>query len=438
MLKMTRVASVATLAGIAAGGCLLGFVSTTRALTTSDKPASIIIWPKIVVDTAGKFGSPTNTLIQLSNTARSNPKQAHCFYINANSHCVDNGDPCETSLRDCGRGSTSVACVPGWTEIDFDIVLTPDQPLGWYASDGLSEFPLEGPGRCTVPQGRICFRDGDCGVGGTCNLGLSNLGSAIPPVPEDPFIGTLKCIQFDPSTNPPTPDHSGTKDVLKGEASILVKPRTTDPTTVGVDVQKYNAVGIQATGTNTSPSNVLQLGKDASGGTTNKEYEACATTLILNHLFDGATDPLTVGDSSPTNTTVTTDLTLVPCGDDFLTQTPGRVTAQFLVFNEFEQRFSTSRTVDCFLESQLSLIDTRTSTRSIFHASVSGTIAGQTRIRGVGDAPTGRGLVGVARLLVNNSLGVPAIPRRTNGAGYNLHQQGNPPDGTAPDLITLP
>jgi hypothetical protein len=109
------------------------------------------------------------------------------------------------------------------------------------------------------------------------------------------------------------------------------------------------------------------------------------------------------------------------------------VTAQFLVFNEFEQRFSTSRTVDCFYESLLSSIDTRNSVRSIFSAGVGGSIGGQTRIRGVGSAATGRGLLGVARLLVHNPItGV------DSGAGYNLHQQGNPAVGTPPDLITIP
>jgi hypothetical protein len=132
------------------------------------------------------------------------------------------------------------------------------------------------------------------------------------------------------------------------------------------------------------------------------------------------------------STTVTSDLTLVPCGNDFLSQTPGIVTAQFLVFNEFEQRFSTSRTVDCFLESQLSMLDTRTPTRSIFSAFVAGTIAGQTRIRGVGSAATGRGLLGVAEMFVGNNYAGRA------STAYNLHQQGDPPAGTQPDLITIP
>src|SRR5262249_32796732 len=150
-------------------------------------------------------------------------------------------------------------------------------------------------------------------------------------------------------------------------------------------------------------SNVLQI-----GGGSGAEYQACPSTLILDHLFDGAVDPVTVPipgvDRLVVRRTVTSTLTLVPCGDDFVSQTPGSTTAQFLGFNEVEQRFWRSRTVNCLLDSQLSNIDTRNPTRSIFSAGVAGTIAGQTRIRGVGSAATGNGLLGVAQMLVSNSF----------------------------------
>ena len=46
------------------------------------------------------------------------------------------------------------------------------------------------------------------------------------------------------------------------------------------------------------------------------------------------------------------DLTLVPCTEDFKNQRPelSKTTAQFLVFNEFEQRLSTSIPIECFKE----------------------------------------------------------------------------------------
>jgi hypothetical protein len=112
----------------------------------------------------------------------------------------------------------------------------------------------------------------------------------------------------------------------------------------------------------------------------------------------------------------------------------GRSTAQFLVFNEFEQRFSTSRLIDCFDEVLLSNIDTRNNTRSIFSINVSGTIAGQSRIRGVG-----AGLLGSAR--VQRSSFPPSnvtLPVQGLGAGYNIHEEGQRNSSDEEDFIVIP
>jgi hypothetical protein len=452
MVKRARVAFIAALVGLAAGVGLFGAVPSARAVSTSDKPAAILVWPKIVVDTLGRFngGVPIETLVQISNTNTSQLKQAYCFYVNANSHCRHNPAMVCQDASDCPNGPGFSPCDPGWSEIDFTIMITRDQPLAWYASEGLrrGDFPLEGPGFCASPPGRPCFRNQDCaGSPPVCNLGQTNLGSGIPPVPEDPFQGTLKCIQFDPSANPPVPDQSPTTNALKGEATIMsLPPLASTPPFEPVDVAKYNAIGLRATQFSNGNNKELVIG----GAIATAEYAACPNTLILDHFFDFAVDPIAVGaglingengeasapqffgDISP-NGQLFTDLTLVPCGDDFLRQRPGRVVAQFLVFNEFEQRFSTSRTVDCYYQSPLSLIDTTNPVRSIFSAHVSGTIAGQTRIRGVGSAPTGRGLLGVAWLFAEN-----LDTGGYSSAAYNLHQQGDPPASIPPDLIILP
>lgn len=430
MLNTTRVAFGGALAGLVAGVALLGAAPAARAVTTADKPASILVWPKIEVDTQGRFtgGEPVDTLIQLTNK-RAVQKRAYCFYVNANSHCLSNPSQVCQTPADCPvSGGGFSPCVPGWSEIDFVINITQNQPLGWYASAGLrrGEFPLEGPGYCTTPPGRPCTRDQDCGFPtGRCQLGQTNLGSGIPPVPEDPFIGSLTCIQYDPAVNPPIPDQSLTRNAFVGHATIITGP-TGNNGPGAVDVAKYNAVGVRATGTAVA-GNVLNLGGPAAA----RNYDACPNTLILDHLFDYATDPVQTGNEVPGYALTT--LTLVPCGNDFLTQTPGRVTAQFLIFNEYEQRFSTSRLVDCLLDSQLSLIDTRNPLRSVFSAYVAGTIAGQTRIRGVGSAPTGRGLTGVAVMRL-----VPPLLGNGTSAAYSLQQQGDPPSGTPPDVITVP
>jgi hypothetical protein len=110
-----------------------------------------------------------------------------------------------------------------------------------------------------------------------------------------------------------------------------------------------------------------------------------------------------------------------------------------LVFNEFEQRFSTSAPVNCLYNSRISNIDTPNSSRSIFSAGVAGTIAGQTRIQGVGNAPTGSGLTGVVQLFVET--GLTGTDERCLGEGlcssaaYSLNQSGA---RVNPDFLTVP
>lgn len=434
MMKVMRLASVAAVAGLAinAGSVVplrsaIAAPADPLARATVDRAAAILVWPRVVVDTSGRWGAPTNTLIQLSNTtsgASGGSKLAHCYYINATRHCVLNpGVSCQ-SASDCTAAGGG-GCASGWEATDFDVILTKDQPLGWYASDGLSrsEFPLTGGGVCNSPVGFPCTKDSDCAFpGGICTIGDNNSGSSIPPVPEDPFVGALRCIEYDLSKNPAIPDQSATTNTLKGEGTIL---RNTAP----VAVEKYNAIGLEARGVAVSPANVLKMGSKDSGA----QYAACPSTLILDHLFDGAVDPLSVGPGlNAAPGPVWTQLTLIPCGDNYRDRDPGDATAQMLVFNEFEQRLSFSRKVDCWYSSALSRIDTSTPTRSIFNASVAGTIAGQTRIKGVGSAPTGRGLVGVANLYKG------ALGTQTFGAAYNLNQEGFPAASIQQDVITLP
>jgi hypothetical protein len=127
---------------------------------------------------------------------------------------------------------------------------------------------------------------------------------------------------------------------------------------------------------------------------------------------------------------VQTDLTLVPCSQDvgtsfpdFRVDGPPIVTAQMLVYNEFEQRFSTSARVQCYRSTTLADIDTRLGTLddafSLFAVGVQGTPAGQTRIRGVRgpNAPQGYGLLGVACESYRASPGAPVDATDA----FNLH-----------------
>jgi hypothetical protein len=179
-----------------------------------------------------------------------------------------------------------------------------------------------------------------------------------------------------------------------------------------VDPARYNAVGLRTFGRNNG-DNVLVIGGPQAAA----EYRPCSEVLVFNHLFDGAYDP--ISDTAQASS----ELTLVPCTEDFLIQQVPSVTAQFLVYNEFEQRFSTSRLVRCLLDSPISLIDTTQPARSIFNAAVAGTVAGQTRITGVGG-----GLIGSATLAFDDG--------GTNGtSGYNLNQFA---DRDEADFIRIP
>lgn len=374
-----------SLLGVAAAAWLVS-APAAQAETFSDTGAAVLVWPKIVV------GPTTDTVIQMTNQA-SVRSAAHCFYVNANNRCSNTGLACESS-SECLDDGFFGACLPGWIEINFDVVLTPDQPVAWSAAEGFANSDLPCPG----------------GIGARCS---GNGGTRVPPVGETPFIGELKCIQADPLTRLPLPCNEAQgqacRNDLEGGATI------TNVANGEVDPLRYNAVGLRTSGQNNG-DNTLVIG----GPPAQAEYQPCSEVLVLNHLFDGAVDPL----SDPASPNLAqSELSLVPCTQDFLIQKIPSVTAQFLVYNEFEQRFSTSRLVRCLLDSPISLIDTSQPSRSIFSAAVSGTVAGQTRITGVGG-----GLIGSATLGFGS-------PNGSGGAAYNLNQFA---DRDEADFIRIP
>ena len=400
------------LSGAIGAAAVLGAWGTARADVASDKPGAILVFPKIVVDTQGVFGAPTDTEIQISNTSN-HVIAARCFWANATSHCSQNGKACTaTDTHLCTAGDV---CVPdsNCKETDFKMTLTKRQPISFTANEGLLTFPLNG---VTPVNGHSPF-----GPDGQSNRGSDGSPSSVLPVPENPFVGELKCVEVDPNSFLPTkgfdPANGLTGD-LKGEATIVAVETDGD-----VDARKYNAIGIQATGTQDTTPLTLTI-----GGTT-PEYNGCPKTLILNHLFDDAEVSTSAGSA-----TVDTDITFVACSEDFNLQQPGGATLQFLVFNEFEQRFSTSTRFSCFKEIQLSDIDTRPGPsgngQSIFNIGVQGTLGGQTRIRPVEGATQGNGVLAVAESFWTCDSG----PDGVCSAAANVHFTGTT---TKPDQLIL-
>lgn len=384
-----RVWTRGALAGLAGLGVLMMTVRQSPAQGTiaSDRPAGYVVFPKIVVDTAGVFsgGAAQDTTVQLTNTSAS-ALTVHCFYVNATGHCNNTPLPtaCQLNVQ-CPAGGI---CEPGWAGDNFTITLSPNQPTGWRASLG------------TTPTG------------------------SVPPVKEDPFIGELKCIEVNDSTAQ-APLNSND---LKGEATIET---VTGGPAGAVDARAYNAIGIQTVlndktvqadpGT-TGGQHTMCLGSNtASTECSTAEYAACPSVLILNHFFDFAI----VGNANGAST-VLSDLTLVPCSENFVTPSAQTTTtAQFLVFNEFEQRFSASTAVNCFKEIRLSDIDTpgapfvSGALSSIWSAFVQGTLVGQTRIRAVTgtETTTGHGLLGIGE-----QFNMAAT--HTGSAAFNLNYVG--------------
>jgi len=395
------------LSGVCAilGGVLL-VAGTATADVTSDNAAGIVIFPKLVVDSS--LGIDTE--IQLSNTS-TEPIDVRCFYVNANSHCSnDPSEVCNTDA-DCSFGAK---CLAGWNEIDFRFTLTALQPITWTLSAGMPFFPLDGFVRVGPPDTSGRFSGG----------AQYNPDSAIPAAPEDPFRGELKCVQVGADEAPVD------RNDLKGEATIVRADGGE------LDARGYNALGIQAIEGANDGDNTLVLGE---------EYNGCPNILILDHFFDDAI----AFANGPQEGYVRTDLTLVPCSEDFVLQDTAlfTTTVQFLVYNEFEQRFSTSTGVECFREIGLSDIDTKdrgftetvaSSTgdwRSIFNVNVQGTLTGQTRIRAVDDGEDGHGngLLGVAEEFHRSDKLKLDSPQAS--AAFNIHQSGV---RATPDEIKMP
>jgi len=328
---------------------------------TTNTSAGLLVFPKIVVDKEKGI----DTHIQLTN-AQNILIKAHCFYVNANGHCSNDPTQICTAENALDVCTAPGICVPGCQETDFRLTLTKRQPISWNSSDGRTEFPLPpSPGEQ--------------------DLGQSNKDSLIPPVPEDPFIGELRCIEVDPLSEEPI-----ARNDLKGEATIVTALGT------ALDASKYTAIGIPAIdGAQDGDPATLNLGGP------NAEYNGCPNVLTLDHFFNAA--PVSTHNDT-VEARVYTRLTVIPCEADFLNQIPADATLQFLIYNEFEQRFSTSTKLSCYRDVALVDIDTRVGdsgdTSSIFAVGVQGTLTGQTRIRSVAGSSAegynGKGVLAIA------------------------------------------
>lgn len=348
--------------------------------------------------------------------------------------------------------------------------------------------------QCRPPLDSRCVQPAclplDGGLGGrTGPRGQTNVG-AVPGSSEDPFIGELKCIAVDEGGKPTA------RNDLIGEALIGKLLEGPDR----IQLAGYNAIGIPAIPLTGNRDGTLVLGGAGAeyegcpnilildhyfdgavdpviqnvcladmtcsvsktecttdsdcvenlclpSGTCSVTGNPCAAAADCQNTCVANACTLTGGRCLDDDDCVApefqvrlaTELTLIPCTQDFEGRDPllAKVTVQFLVFSEFEQRFSTSKPIDCFKEFQLAGIETSQFERSIFSAGVAGTLTGQTRIRGVQ-----RTLLGVAEefrcagaRFEFPSCNFADSDRLVSAAAKNLHFQGRRPES---DFIYLP
>lgn len=390
--------------GLMAAALVGLLASGATAEVTTERSASILVFPKVIAD------GTRETVIQITNTSNS-MVHAHCFYTNGGLTFPDGLD----GIPNSGDEFATELNPPLWTEVDFDIWLTKQQPTYWVVSQG----------RLVNPDDETCNRnDTSCP-----NAGFDP--GRVPPVVEN-FTGELKCIEVDASGAALSGNH------LKGEATIQVVQQcdvpqgeevgtcrgTTDECNTASDcdgttgdASKYNALGVIGLETNDGDG-VLCLGGEPDDDECpfGAEYNACPQTWILNHLADGAEDTF-LEDGE-----VNTSITIVPCAQNYETQIPERVTIQFLITNEYEQPFSTSTSVVCWAD-----LDLEEDIDPIFSRNSIGSDYAMTRMRP--STGTNSGFMVVAEALHDNDSG------EESRAAVNLHVEG---ERSGPDKIVIP
>ena len=377
--------------GLLAIGLVALVAGRASAQVTTERSASILVFPKVVSD------GTRDTIIQITNTSNS-VVYAHCFYVNG-----------ALTFPDFPPGPTNP---PLWTEIDFDITLTKQQPTHWVVSEGRLVDPTDEPCSNQPPF----YGCNDAGID----------PGRVPPVVEN-FTGELKCIEVDPTDSPVSGNH------LKGEATTITlnvcSPygscwNDNDESCTSnsdcddqFDSSKYNALGILGN-ENNDGDNVLCLGGESSDVCPNgAEYDACPQTWIANHYAFGAPDPVAGPDSG-----VFTSWTFVPCTENFETQVPASLTVNIDTWNEFEQPFSSSFPFTCWEEIYLPAINPTT-----FWYSTLGSTFAQSRLRPSNNTTSGF-------LMVAHEEHATA-DHWYSYADANLHVEGS---RVGPDLITIP
>jgi hypothetical protein len=347
----------------AVGVCAL-IAGAAHADVTTERPGSILIFPKVVRD------GTRDTVIQVANTGNL-PDSIRCFYLNG-------------ALQRNGQ--------PECSTVDFDLTLTKKQPTFWLAGGGRALDPTDGaPG---------------------LDPGL------VPPVPLG-FAGALICLETD-GAKPVSANK------LKGEATIFNTENPDASKYNALTVQGSTNDGdndLDLNGTEYNACAASNLMDFIPNGGNDPVIEAygnggtCADSgLPCNNDANCPDSSCITGQSS-----VHTALTLLPCNLDFQNARPTTVSVSFFVRDEFEQNFSGSTTISCWGSFDVGNVP------SAPLSSITATPAGPlstpyASARIVSRSPSGNGplspVIGIIESF-HNDTGV-----TTASAAENLHTQG--------------
>jgi len=345
---------------VALGACLI-LGGAARADISTERPGSILIFPKVVND------GTRDTVIQITNTGNLTD-QARCFYLNGQA----------------GRDGR-----PLCSETDFTIFLTKQQPTQWRVSAGRA-------------------------VDSTDPLGSSGAGldpGLIPPVPVG-FTGALICAEVDSNDTPVGMNQ------LKGEAT-LQGPGADESKYNGLAIQGNsvgggnngdNVLDLNGSEYNLCPASVL-LNLIPNGATDpvietsgNGGFCVGGTNAGAPCNNGGECDSLIC---SSGGSEVLNRLALLPCNLDFQNGIATSVSVSFTVYDEFEGQFSGSTVFSCWADIDLGTIPALTSgsiKTQYATARISSTVGGP--------------IVGVAESFHTDTAG------NTAGVAVNLHMEG--------------
>jgi hypothetical protein len=315
-------------------GALALWGTRAGADVTSDRPGSVVIWPKVIAD------GTRDTLIALTNTSNSQA-YAHCEYILGTGVCsltpqycsIPGGGSGAGGSPDCRPiGNLANQCIVTWQLGDFDVILTRQQPTIWRVSTGRVE-------NLGLPPDAKCVDFDQMGTPRQSCPGLFPVGN-VPPPPQaalfgntsstaPTFRGELRCIQVNPDGSPLA------MNALKGEAIIE---------TLGTNqTSEYSAIDILGDdGVSDASPNVLKLN--------GIQYNACPEAVDVTHYAPNADDLVAdqLGAPCAGGCPVRTELTITPCRSDFADRVGTPFNALFNVWDEFEVFQSLHQPFDCW------------------------------------------------------------------------------------------